>query len=126
MLWASFNFVLSFAIISALFALIFKVVPDIEVRFRDVWWGGVLTALLFSVGKFALGIYLGRASVASPYGAAGSAIALVIWVYYSAQILFFGAEFTRVRALQRGISITPSAHAVPKRGEACDVAGPSA
>ena len=112
-LWQVVNFVLSLAIITGLFALIFKVVPDVQIAWRDVWMGAFVTALLFSLGKFGLGLYLGRASVSSPYGAAGSLVVLVIWVYYAAQILFMGAEFTQVYAAHRGARIEPSAHAVP-------------
>ncbi|MDB4986910.1 MAG: Ribonuclease [Myxococcaceae bacterium] len=112
-LWQIVNFLISFAIITVLFALIFKVVPDVEITWKDVWMGAAVTALLFSIGKFGLGVYLGRASVASPYGAAGSLIVLVIWVYYAAQILFMGAEFTQVYARHRGSRIEPSSHAVP-------------
>ena len=90
------NFVVSFAVITGLFALMFKYVPDVKVAWQNVIVGAVGTALLFVVGKFVLGIYLGRASVGSPYGAAGSLVAVVVWIYYSAQIFFFGAEFTRV------------------------------
>jgi membrane protein len=111
--WEAVNFLFSLGVITALFALIYKVLPDAEVGWRDVWAGALATALLFSVGKFGLGMYLGRASVASPYGAAGSFIVFVIWVYYAAQILFLGAEFTQVFARHRGRRIEPSAHAVP-------------
>lgn len=114
LLWQILNAAISMAIISFLFALLFKVVPDIEVGWRDVWLGAVCTALLFTVGKFLLGLYLGRASVASPYGAAGSLIVLVIWVYYAAQILFLGSEFTRVYAQWRGARIVPSDGSVAK------------
>jgi len=112
-LWQAVNFVLSFSVIGVLFALLFKVVPDVKVSWRDVWPGALCTALLFSIGKFGLGMYLGRASVASPYGAAGSVVVLVIWVYYAAQILFLGAEFTRVYARFRGKQIEPGKNAVP-------------
>jgi membrane protein len=112
-LWQIVNFVMSLGIITALFALMFKVVPDADVAWKDVWIGGLFTGVLFVIGKFALGLYLGRASVASPYGAAGSLIVLVIWVYYAAQILFLGAEFTQVYARHRGSRIKPSENAVP-------------
>jgi membrane protein len=112
-LWEGVNFVVSFGVITVLFALIFKVVPDVQIQWKDVWIGAAVTALLFTVGKFGLGLYLGRASVASPYGAAGSLIVLVIWVYYAAQILFMGAEFTQVYARHRGSRIAPSEHAQP-------------
>jgi membrane protein len=92
------NFVVSFAVITLLFALLFRFVPARHIPWRDVRIGAVGTALLFTVGKFLLGFYLGKASVGSSYGAAGSLVAVVVWVYYSAQIFFFGAEFTRVHA----------------------------
>jgi membrane protein len=112
-LWEGINFLISFGIITVLFALIFRYVPDVEIGWKDVWMGAAVTALLFAIGKFGLGLYLGRASVASPYGAAGSLIVLVIWVYYAAQILFMGAEFTQVYARHRGSRIEPSENAVP-------------
>jgi membrane protein len=112
-LWQIVNFVVSLGVITVLFALLFKVVPDAQVQWKDVRMGAVFTALLFTVGKFGLSLYLGRASVASPYGAAGSLIVLVIWVYYAAQILFLGAEFTQVYARHRGSRIMPSENAVP-------------
>jgi membrane protein len=90
------NFVLSFAVIAVLFALMFKFVPAVHIPWRDVQIGALGTALLFTIGKFLLGLYLGKASVGSAYGAAGSLVAVIVWVYYSAQIFFFGAEFTRV------------------------------
>jgi len=92
------NFVVSFAAITFLFGLIFKFVPAVKITWREVGVGAVGTALLFTLGKFLLGLYLGRASMGSAYGAAGSVVALIVWVYYSAQIFFFGAEFTRVYA----------------------------
>src|SRR3954469_7731125 len=93
-----FNFLFSFAIITALFALMFKFVPSAPIEWRDVRVGAVGTALLFTLGKVLLGIYLGRASVGSAYGAAGSLVAVIVWVYYSAQVFFLGAEFTHVYA----------------------------
>lgn len=90
------NFVVSLAVVSALFALMFKYVPNVKIAWKDVIVGAIGTALLFTIGKFLLGIYLGKASVGSTYGAAGSLVAVVVWIYYSAQIFFFGAEFTRV------------------------------
>jgi membrane protein len=111
--WQIVNVVLSFAIITLLFAAIYKVLPDVEVRWSDVWVGAAVTALLFVIGKTLIGIYLGHASVGSTYGAAGSLLVFLVWVYYSAQILFFGAEFTQVYARQRGSRIVPSAGAVP-------------
>jgi membrane protein len=111
-LWQVVNATFSFSVVTALFAVIFKVVPDAEVRWRDVWLGAMVTAALFTFGKFLLGLYLGKAAVGSAYGAAGSIIALTVWVYYAAQILLFGAEFTQVQARRRGHEITPSKNAV--------------
>jgi membrane protein len=110
--WQVLNFVLSFAIISALFAVTFKVVPDAKIRWHDVWIGAVVTAFLFTLGKFLIGLYLGKSSVASSYGAAGSLVLLVVWVYYSASILLLGAEFTQVYAKRFGEHIRPSENAV--------------
>ncbi|HEX3769534.1 MAG TPA: YihY/virulence factor BrkB family protein [Polyangiaceae bacterium] len=117
-LWAAVNAVISFAVITLLFALIFKVVPDAKIRWRDVWYGAAFTALLFVIGKALISLYLGKAGVGSPYGAAGSLVVLVVWVYYSAQILFLGAEFTQVYARSFGVSIEPDDHAVSTRRSA--------
>jgi membrane protein len=111
-LWQIVNFFISLTVIALLFALIFKVVPDVKIRWRHVWPGALATALLFTIGKFALGLYLGRASVTSGYGAAGSLVVLVMWVYYATQILFLGAEFTQVYAKHRGAHIEPGRNAV--------------
>jgi membrane protein len=100
------NFVVSFAIITGAFAMIYKFLPRVTVAWRDVWIGATVTALMFSVGKFLIGLYLGRSSVASGFGAAGSLVVLLIWVYYSAQIFLLGAEFTRLYAHQRGSRTT--------------------
>lgn len=107
------TFVLSFALMTGLLGLIYKFLPDVEIAWRDVWIGAVVTALLFTVGKFLIGLYLGRSSVASTYGAAGSLVILLLWIYYSSQILFLGAEFTQVYASRYGSRIRPSANAVP-------------
>ena len=96
------NFVVSFAVITVLFGLMFKYVPSAKIAWRDIGVGAVGTALLFTIGKLLLGLYLGKASVGSTYGAAGSFVALIVWIYYSAQIFFFGAEFTRVYAQAHG------------------------
>jgi membrane protein len=109
--WQLINFALSFGVITLLFALIFKVIPDAKVQWRDVWLGAAVTALLFVIGKQLLGLYLGKAAVGSSYGAAGSIVALVVWVYYAAQILFVGAEFTQVHARHRGAGIEPAENA---------------
>ncbi|RZT31797.1 YihY/virulence factor BrkB family protein [Cupriavidus agavae] len=92
----------SFAVVTALFATIFKMLPNIRIAWKDVLMGSIITALLFSIGKRLIGLYLGNSAVASSYGAAGSVVALMLWVYYSAQIFFFGAELTRQYALQFG------------------------
>lgn len=96
------NFVVSLAVVTVLFAMIYKFLPDIDLPWKDVWLGAAITALLFAIGKWALGLYLGRSSVESTYGAAGSLVVLLIWVYYSAQIVFFGAEFTQVYSRKYG------------------------
>jgi membrane protein len=96
------NFALSFAVITALFAMIFKVLPDVTMWWRDVWLGAAVTALLFTIGKTLIALYLGRAGVTSVYGAAGSLVLILLWVYYSAQILFIGAEFTEVWSRRYG------------------------
>lgn len=112
------NFLVSFGIITVLFALVFKVVPDVKIAWRDVWVGAVVTAFLFTVGKFAIGLYLGNSAPGSTYGAAGSLIVLLLWVYYSAQILFLGAEFTQVYANKFGSHIVADADAIPLTPEA--------
>ena len=106
------NFVLSLALITMLFAMIFKFLPDAKIAWHDVWIGAFITAALFTVGKFALGLYLGKSGVDSSYGAAGSLIVLLLWVYYSSQILFFGAEFTQVYANRFGSHVAPADDAV--------------
>jgi membrane protein len=105
------NFVVSYLVVAVLFAVIFKYLPDAEIRWRDVWIGALITALLFEIGKFAIGLYLGRATVGSAYGAAGSLVILLLWVYYAAMIVFFGAEFTQVWAAEHGREIVPEKHA---------------
>lgn len=107
------NIALSFLVITLLFAMIFKIVPDANVRWKDVWVGAAITSLLFAVGKLLLSIYLAKGSATSVFGAAGSLVVLLIWVYYSAQILFFGAEFTQAYAIRYGSKVTPSKNAVP-------------
>jgi len=111
-LFTVLSFVLSFVITTLLFAMIFRYLPDARVSWEDVWVGSVATALLFTVGRSLIGLYLGKSSVASAYGAAGSFVVLLLWVYYSSQILFFGAEFTQVYAKRYGEEIQPDSHAV--------------
>lgn len=96
--WVIVNAAVSIALVSLLFALMFKYLPDVEVAWSDVWVGAVATAVLFTIGKSLVGLYLGRASFGSAYGAAGSLVVVMVWVYYSAQILFLGAELTQVYA----------------------------
>jgi membrane protein len=117
------NFGVSLTVTAFLFALIFKVLPDAIVRWRDVWVGALVTALLFSLGRFLIGLYLGRASIGSAYGAAGSLVVLLFWVYYSAQILFLGAEFTQVYARRFGKEIVPKPNAEPLYPVAVEPAG---
>jgi membrane protein len=113
-----FNEILSFGVISVLFALIFKVLPDVKIRWRHVWVGAIGTALLFTAGKFLLGLYLGKQSTASAYGAGTAFVLILMYIYYSSLILFFGAEFTQVYAKRRGALVAPSKYAVPVTEEA--------
>jgi membrane protein len=106
------NFLVTFGLIAALFSALFRYVPDARTRWRDVWLGGLTTAFLFMLGKTLIGIYLGRSAVSSTYGAAGSFVVFLLWVYYSAHILFFGAELTRVFAEQFGLPPRPEPNAV--------------
>ena len=101
-LWQVVNFLLGFAVVALLFAAIYKVLPDAEIEWSDVWVGAVVTSFLFTVGRILIGLYLGHASVGSTFGAAGSLLVFLVWVYYSAQILFFGAEFCVVFARRYG------------------------
>lgn len=97
-LWQPLQLMISFGVITVLFALIFRYLPDIRIGWRNVWLGAAFTAFLFVLGKFVVGLYLGKSAIGSSYGAAGSLVVLLVWVYWSASILFFGAEFTRVYA----------------------------
>ena len=112
------NFVVSFGVITLLFAMIYKYLPDAKIAWNDVWIGAAATALLFTIGRLLLGLYLGRSSTASAYGAAGSLVIVLLWVYYSAQILFMGAEFTQVYAKKYGTQIEPAENAIPITEEA--------
>jgi len=100
------------AVVVLLFALIFKFLPDVKIQLRDVWIGAVMTAIFFAIGKWALGLYLGSGTAASAYGAASSLITLLLWIYYSSQILLFGAEFTQVYAARAGRAFVPDKYAV--------------
>jgi membrane protein len=117
--WAAqgLNIVISLAVITLLFAMMFKLLPDVKMAWSDVWLGAIVTAALFTVGKFAIGLYLGHSSMATSYGVAGSFVVLLVWVYYSAQILFFGAELTQVYANRYGSRIVPSENAEPLTAE---------
>ncbi len=111
------NFLISFIVITFIFALTFKFVPDADIAWGDVWIGAAITSLLFNIGKFLMGVYLGHSSVGSAYGAAGSLIILLLWIYYSANILLLGAEFTQVYANNLGSRIVPKKDAVPATAE---------
>jgi membrane protein len=106
------NFAISFGVITLLFAMMFKLLPDAKIVWHDVWIGAGITSLLFTVGKFLIGMYLGKADVGSAYGAAGSLVILLVWVYYSSQILLFGAEFTSVYANRYGSHIVAGTSSV--------------
>lgn len=106
------NLFITFITISLLFAIIFKVLPDARIKWKDVVVGAVTTAVLFMLGKFAIGFYLGRSHISNSYGAAGSMIIILLWVYYSSAILYFGAAFTRAYALHKGSNIYPNNYAV--------------
>ncbi len=111
------NIVIGLGVITVLFAMLFKVMPDVRLRWRDVWTGALVTALLFTVGRQLIALYLSRSTVASIYGTAGSLVALLIWVYYSCAILFYGAEFTRAYRIADGLSVEPKDTAVQVREE---------
>jgi membrane protein len=106
------NLFITFITISTLFAIIFKVLPDARIEWRDVAIGSFTTAILFMVGKFAIGYYLGKTHISTTYGAAGSVVIILLWVYYSACILYFGASFTRVYTKRKGRNIFPNDYAV--------------
>jgi membrane protein len=114
------NFLVSFAVITLLFAMIYKVLPDAKISWSDVWIGAAVTSLLFSLGKFMIGLYLGKSSLASAYGAAGSLVIILVWVYYSAQILLYGAEFTAVYAIRYGSRIVPTENAMFLKQSLCE------
>lgn len=114
LLWQIVNFFISLAVIALMFAILSKVLPHVEIAWKDVWPGAALTALLFMVGQYALSWYLGRQSGASLYGAAGSLIILLLWLYYSSQIFLFGAEYTQVYATRYGQGVAPTKDAVAR------------
>ena len=107
-----FNNTFSLAVVTFLFAAIFKFLPDAKIKWRDVWVGSIVTALLFTFGKYLIGLYLGNSNLASIYGAAGTVIVILTWVFYSSQILFFGSIFTLIYSRKYGSNIYPSVYAV--------------
>ncbi|MDJ0694610.1 YihY/virulence factor BrkB family protein [Mastigocoleus sp. MO_188.B34] len=111
-LWQLLNFLISFGVVTLLFAMIYKILPDVKIAWSDVWIGAVITSVLFALGKSIISIYIGNTSVGSTYGAAGSLVVMLLWIYYSAQILLFGAEFTQVYANRYGSRIIPSDSAI--------------
>jgi membrane protein len=112
------------AVITVLFALLFKVLPDVRVRWKEVWLGAFVTAVLFTLGRFLIALYLGHSTIASSYGAAGSLVALLIWIYYSCAILFFGAEFIRAYRLNHGVAVQPKETAVLVKKEIVETTAP--
>jgi membrane protein len=117
------NFLLSFVVITLLFAMIYKMLPDVSIHWSDVWVGAGMTSLLFTIGKFLIGVYLGKSDVGLAYGAAGSLIVILLWVYYASQIFLFGAEFTAVYAASHGSRLIPVEHAMPAHEGAVAVPG---
>ena len=106
------NLVITLGITTILFAFIFKVLPDIRIKWKDIWPGAIATAILFMIGKFLISIYISKSNIGNTYGAAGSLVILIVWIYYSSIILYFGAEFTKAYALQKGVHIVPTEYAV--------------
>ena len=111
--WEAANVLVSLFVITLLFAMVYKILPDVRLRWRDVWVGALVTAGFFSIGKQLIGLYLGTSSVASSYGAAGSVVVLLVWVYYSAQVVLLGAEFTRFYVERFRGQPPPMKHAQP-------------
>jgi membrane protein len=111
------NFILTISITSFIFSVIFKVLPDAKINWRDVIVGAIATTILFLFGKFAISFYISKSNVGSTYGAAGSLIVLLLWIYYSAMIVYFGAEFTKFYAVEFGDQIKPMDYAVTVRQE---------
>ena len=106
-LFTTIDNIVSICLLTLLFSMLYKMLPDVRISWGDVWVGGAVTAVLYTLGKFLLGLYLARSTVSSAYGAAGSLVVLLLWVYYSAQIIFLGAEFTQVYARKYGSEIVP-------------------
>jgi membrane protein len=106
------NLIINFGVIAALFAVIFRVLPDAEIKWKDVMAGAIATAILFMIGKFAISFYISKSNVGSTYGTAGSLVVLLVWIYYSSIILYYGAEFTKAYAMKYGSEITPNKYTV--------------
>ncbi len=119
------NFFVSFVVITLLFAMIYRVLPDVAIQWNDVWVGAGMTSLLFTIGKFLIGVYLGKSEVGLAYGAAGSLIVVLLWVYYASQIFLFGAEFTAVYAASNGSRLQPTEHARPAHEKVMALPGAS-
>ncbi len=117
-LTSALSMIASFLVVALMFAMIFKYLPDVKIRWKFAWVGALVTAVLFTIGKFLLGLYLGREGMASAYGAAGSVVVVLLWVYYSSVILLFGAEFTQVYMQAKGARLQPSKYATPVTEEA--------
>jgi membrane protein len=111
LVWRWLNFGASFVVIALLVAMIFKVLPDVRIRWSHAWFGGFVTSALLGVGKFLIGLYLGQTGMASSYGAAGSLVVFLLWIYYSALIFLLGAELTQMYARYRGAPIEPAPYA---------------
>lgn len=108
-----FDMAVSLGVITVLFAMVFKMLPDAKIAWGDVWMGSFVTAILFTIGKFLIGFYIGKSNIASAYGTAGSLVLILLWIYYSSLILYFGAEFTQVYANKYGSKIKPAEYAEP-------------
>lgn len=103
------NVLLSYLVAVLLFSVVYKYISDAKLKWRNVWAGSLFTAFLFTIGKHLIGLYLGKSNLASTYGAAGSVVLILVWVFYSSQIFFYGAEFTRALAIEQGILLDPQA-----------------
>jgi membrane protein len=125
--WRTVNWIVSFALITLLFAIMYKLLPDVKLRWRDVWVGAAVTAVLFTIGKYLIGLYLAHSVTVSAYGAAASLVVILLWVFYSSQIFLFGAEFTKVYADKYGRPVVSQEMAEPvtKQARARQGMGPS-
>jgi membrane protein len=106
------NLIITLGVTTALFAIIFKVLPDVRIKWKAIWPGAIATSILFMIGKFLISLYIAKSNIGSTYGTAGSLVILIVWIYYSSIILYFGAEFTKAYALKKGVHIVPSEYAV--------------